>query len=527
MDVVTEGLNSILRKNFFGLNPLPLPFYILYPLKYMYRKINVKILSLFAFILTRTIMVTYMKKKGVSGPINILIFLGLSISMYRKLEGVHVYFAEMFSFLALNFFIKKRYIVTSICLTLLSLTDSLFIPITLLLSSACVFMTYTKLLDPNNSVIKTIRCGTIVVFQLLPVPLMFSTLFIFLDLLIRNKHSKNSLSFPIEFQASLKNFNALQGFENAHGAFNQVPETDLYVMDRSIISLMSKKHNTFFTIENDSVTGTKQHTLFCEIQKVHDTDFENEEPRFIKNGDRVKLAMIESGRILGINKNKDKAEIESKFIRLVIDDPADNPTIWKVSTDGYLKTRFSEVAFISETDGYNLSARMVNMKPILYASHHSIIESRKFCIITNKNHEYFRKAFVDYRASITTDKYPAFSKLKKLWVLLKTLNIKFESRKNKDSIVTTLKCISLGCFTIILILLNEVLSEMYGIELEIGKETLVFTGAFMTTLLSSVVIGLRSYILSSFGLFALSSLINDIMSSRKGRVELTKIKKVQ
>ncbi|ELA41503.1 uncharacterized protein VICG_01487, partial [Vittaforma corneae ATCC 50505] len=371
---------------------------------------------------------------------------------------------------------------------------------------------YQKLINPKNSVLKTLLGGLKPTALFILLPIIFLAAFISFDLHVRNTHSQESLGFSLPFQSSLKNFDITQGFINSHSPNNSL-ETDLYVMDRSIISVMSKKHNAFFSI-GESVEGSKKFTRFCEIHKIHGQDFDDEEPRFIKDGDYVKFKHIEEDKFVGMKRN----DSDQKFVELSAGTFESDEDLWQIVTDGYLKTRFSEVEFKNVNSGDQLCAKMVKDQPSLNASFYSDVKSRVFYIADNVNHDYFKANFHDYRTRITTNEYPTHSFFKKLQEYLSTVNLKFNSVAENASGLKKSWCMMPGLLSIFILLINGIAARRWKSKISIKESTVVFTATYTMACLFSPVIGVRAYIIASFGSLSLYSIISDLADMKKGKV---------
>jgi len=521
MGDLLQAVASIANRTFFGINPLPVPLYILYPLDLIKKIPDLKSVGFVLLVTNKAIMLSYMNKGTMKCILNCLGFLMASLLLHIRNTSLHMYFAEIFSFLALRLFLEERYNLMSLLLFLLCCTDTLFLPVAGLLSIVSAVKTYEKLIDHRNNVRKTLCGGLVVLSKVTVIPILLSVGLIWLDMLVRNRHSKESTSYPIEFQATLVNFDVSQGFSNAHKPSAPV-ETDAYVMDRSIITIMSKKHNAFFTVTPKGVIGSRNFPQPCKIHKVHEADFEDEEPRFIKNGDYVKLVPMDgSDDVLTMN----RSATDTKFVDLTVESANGNASEWKVVTDGYLKARFSTVSFVNEKSGDHLSARIISGKPVLSGSLYSELESRKFYITDNTNHEYFKVAFVDYRASLTTESYPTLSRVRKLLVHLSRFDWKFNTKDESISASKVLKCILFGCISVVAVLLNEISAERYNVGFRLSEATKIFIGAFVAVLLFFPIIGFKSYALATYGILAFSSMVADLMVVKKGKVVLSRMNK--
>lgn len=514
-----EHVQSIFNRTFYGINPLPLPSYILSSLFLFNVVPSLPFINTMLFLISKLLTLSLIDHRSIKNILNIFLFMILSSFEFIKSTSINSYFAVIFTVITLKHFLNQNYFLMCFFLSLLTVTDTSFTCIMFSLAITLFINTYNKLIDPKNNVKKTVIHSLKILSLILVVPMTFYFGFISSDLLIRNRHSKNGLSFSLPFQSTLENFDISQGFTDGHIKGSR-KETDLYVMDRSIISMMSKKHNSFFTI-NDDIKGSKSYKIFCEIHKIHSSDFEDEEPRFIKDGDFVKFKHITEDKFVGM-KRKDPSD---KFIDLSIGVFENDEDLWKVSTDGYLKTLSSEVEFINVASGDNLCAKVVNDKPNIYGSFYSEVKSRIFYIAGNLNHEYFRDNFHDYKVRMATTEYSRHSFIKKLIEYLKTLDFKNNSSMEKVSLIRTILCIFWGAMSILILLLNGIAINRYNLGIKISENTKIYTTTFILTCLFIPIFGFRPFLISSIGLISFISLIEDSINMSRSKITFNRIPK--
>lgn len=516
MNDLSACIASVVNRSFYGINPPPLPVYILSLLYIRGAGPSMNSLSLALLVTAKLAMLAQMRAGRMKSIANVLVFMACSLLLYSRHVSVHSYFAEIFSFFALKTCVEQRYMMTCLLSSCLILTDSLFLPVFAVLLTIVLARIYHRLIDPRNSVPRTLISSAGLVAKLFSFPAVSLMALGLLDILVRNKHSKESLILSLPFQATLKNFDLTQGLTDAHSQSDEPQPTDLYVMDRSVIALMSKKFNTFFAI-SDKIYGTKEFVEFCEIEKIHDETFTDEEPRFIRNNDRIRLKHVEDKKYIGLR----RAETEQKVAELTLCEKDDDLTsFWYIRTDGdYVKSRHDIVTFINMETHDFLCTRGLKKKETLEASIYAEREARKFYIVDNVNHNYYKKMFTDYRAKMTTITYPQALLRERLKEYLARLNLKLDNECHIKGIVKLLACFVFGLATAAILLLNSIAAARFGVSYTPSEYSLAYVGAFLAIILFYPIIGLKLYVMSTFGLLAFFSTVSDIIDMKRAQIK--------
>lgn len=269
---------------------------------------------------------------------------------------------------------NEKYVFTSFFVYHLKITD----PISTCIISGLVVLPsiriYQQIINPGNNVYRTLLVGMMHLNMSTMLPLIFFVGSMSMNLLIRVNHSRESVVFSMPFQSTLNNSDITQGPTYTHKTNNAV-DTKRYVVNKSIISLVSEKHNVFFTI-SENKKGSKNHLIFCFNHKIHNQDFDVEESRFIKHGDFVKFKHIDDDKFKGMKRENP----DEKFIDLSMGTFEYDHDTWRVITNGRIKTRFPEFVFKNISSGDYLSAKTIKNCPNLCGSFYSELKSRLFYI---------------------------------------------------------------------------------------------------------------------------------------------------
>ncbi|KAM0680587.1 hypothetical protein GINT2_001275 [Glugoides intestinalis] len=507
MDSLKTQIQSIFSRTFYGPNPLPLPTYCLSAIFMSKFPQNTLTISLLMFLLSKAIIASRFYKKTGYGIISFVIIFLLSLGCFSKSTSISFYFVEVLAFFCYEMFIKDQYAKAVFLLSLIATVDFVFLPIAATLLAFNSIKIYKKLINPKVNMKSTLIHACYTTFLFISLPFVALIAISSIDLAIRNTHSDASLSFSIPFQTSLKNFNITKGFEKGHPSnYTEEPESSAYVMDRAQIALLNKKHKAFFTL-NKSVVGSKKFSTFGEIHKIHKEEFEDEEPRFIKNGDHVKFKNVYEEGFLGVKRD----DVNVKFITPTLGSFEESEDLWEVVCDGYLKARSTEVKFINISSGDLLCAKMVKSTPTLHASYYSEINSRNFYIADVYNHPYYKTMFKDPKASQSITKFKISGALNLLFEYLCAIDFKFNSKKEATSSSRTLLCAFPGFILILTVLLNNIAYKRYSLAIRISEQVAIFATVFASYLLFVPVIGMSPYIMSSFGLSGLFSLISGLV----------------
>lgn len=509
MDSLQSQIQSVLSRNFYGPNPLPFPTYCLSAIFMGKFPQNSFVVSFLMFLSSKIIIASRFYNKTWSGIFCSVSLFSLSIGLFSKTTSISFYFVEVLVFFCYEMFIKERYLTAVFLLSLIATIDFIFVPIAFTLLLVFFVKVYKNLINPKVNVKSALVHAWYISFLIISLPLLALIAISSVDLLVRNTHTDASLSFSIPFQASLKNFNIIKGFEKGHPKdYTEEPASSLYVMDRAQISLLNKKHKAFFSLKK-SVDGSKKFSKFGEIHKIHREEFEDEEPRFIKNGDHVKFKNVDEDGFLGVK----RTDVNAKFLTPKIDDFEESEDLWEVVCDGYLKARSTEVKFVNISSGDPLCAKMLKSTPKMHASYFSEVGSRIFYIADAYNHPYYKKTFKDPKATESIRKFKSSGPASMLLEYLRAANFKFNSDKEARTKPRTLLCALPGLMLVLILLLNNIAHKRYNLAINISEKTSLLATGIVVYLLFAPTVGTSPYIMSSLGLSGLFSLFSGLLKS--------------
>lgn len=453
-----------------GSNPLPLTAYLLMPISVIQKIPLLGIfipdsLGLIILSLSLCIFITKIFSKKMSLKSEIPDFLTLAVVLAVKRFEIQSSVTSLLILMIIKNINNPPLL--SIFNSLLLITDMSSIPVMIISFISLMMITTQRLVSPKIRVVDSTFYFLKSLILMFIVPLFFFIYFIGIDILIRNKHSLNALKYSIEFQASLKNFDIQQGFSQAHSS-SEPSETDLYVMDRSIISLVNFKHHTFFTLDGN-IQSSPDSEIFCEIHKVHAKEFKDEEPRFIKNGDVVKFKDLNESKFLGW----DITDSKSKFRNIYLDESKNKEDFWVVEMDDdYLKARTSKVKFRSVKSSDYLCARKIKKNGSLAVSYTADPLSKIFFITENTNHMHYKVTFEDQRPKMKVSNFIHLPFHKKIAEYILSIDPKYSSINEKSEIFKILeKClISMIIGSILVHLVLYILAVKYNKNLEFSSE---------------------------------------------------------
>lgn len=530
-----QSIAYLSERMFAGPSPLPLPSYLMFvlslgrPLK-AHRHVSFLLAFAAKFVIGKMAL-SYSKERFLLP----LIFAAFSILCIPVSLNSNVHFTELFVCLAIEAIISSKYLRASCCLGLVLCCDTFGLVLLYAAFLKASHGLYSKMINPKNSC-KTIVKESLKAFgSILAVPTSIFLAVLVMDLAIRDRHSDMSLSYSIPFQATLRHFDVQKGFLRGHSSSvgtgyhtqsEEPAETHQYVMDRSIISLLSKKHKSFFKIDS-VVRGSSEFMHFCEIHKIHEAEFDTEEPRFIKSGDYVKFKDLEEDRFVGI----ERKDPDTKFIDLGLGQFESDEDLWEVECDGYLRARSTEVRFRNVKSGDYLNARKIKSTAQLTSSYYSEASSRVFYIAANENHEYYRISFKDPRARSTIRSFPKMS-----WMSLLSeyiMSIRVREQDSFKHLLLELKGRALlsgavGCIVAMALVLNEISRNRYGKSLKVSEKTYTLAMIFILLAVTILLVGVKAVLAGSLSYALLASfmvdLYNGYMKTRSTKVHLKQIK---
>lgn len=513
MATLAEFKNSVVSGTYMGANPLPFPSYILAIVSLIHKIPLLKYLftdlvGSFTIFIVISQLITKAFDRSKLEKYNILDFLVISLFVIRKKQEVQTTLIGMIIFVVVRNLFNKNLPLISIFLSFLAISDSSYIPLTVLISAYQMWRITISLVSPNIKIKDTFFKFLKSILFILIIPLAVCISFLSLDILIRNKHSAESLKYSLEFQAGLKNFNIRNGIASAHEPGLR-SEADLYVMDRSVISLINYKYRSFFKIDN-GVKSTLENVTFCEIHKVHPAEFKDEEPRFIKNGDIVKFKSISSPNFLGWVKKEGK----DKFRNISIAEFKEKEDFWVVETEDYLKARTSQVKFKSVKSNDYLCARKVKQMGSLSVSWASEDTTKIFYVAENANHLYYKTTFEDQRTKVTIVDFKSLSFSKMLLEHIKSINLKFttDSVNLKSMEILEYFTLLLLCMSFAATALIFVISARYNQKTSnISERTVVTMSGVILLMVFLPFIGFKHRAIEILSLMFAASLAEDLL----------------
>ncbi|KMV65989.1 hypothetical protein M970_060890 [Encephalitozoon cuniculi EcunIII-L] len=273
---------------------------------------------------------------------------------------------------------------------------------------------FTFIVDPSNKVCKgALRAAKgVVAFVLVPASVYALSFLVHYS--IQHQHTADARGFSIEFQAALKD--SIQ--ESA----------DKYLMDRSIITILNQKHNTYLNMRAGipSCSSEKTEDSMWMVIKVHPSDSNGnvgEQDRYIGHGDLVKIVELGSSMCLRVGSE----DTEDKFRKVLgfvqEDNDANEEDIWQIIGSGPVVSRSSLVRFRHYKTAMDLCVRNLRkpeedgedkMEKAVNGSLYSDNRSRLFYISDNRNHDFFKKNFSDGRPAETVANFPQKSFWKRI-----------------------------------------------------------------------------------------------------------------
>lgn len=528
----TEDIkNSVETRSFIGANPLPFDSYIL-SLVSLVQKIPIVGLlfgdivgsvTIFLIIGQLISKICLRNKKEKYGIFDIVVVAMFVISGKQEVRST---LTGLIIFMIVKKLVANNLIAATVFLSFLTVTDMSFIPIMLLICYSQIMEITSNLLRPNIKISKSILKFLKFIFLALIVPFAFAVSFISLDILVRNKHSAGSLTYSLEFQAGLQNFDIKKGLAKAHSP-GPASETDLYVMDRSIISLVSYKYRTFFKLDKD-IKGLLDSTPFCEIHKVHGQEFTDEEPRFIKNGDIVKFKDLKLDTFLGW----DKKDSKNKFRNIYMGEFKDKEDFWIVECDGYLQARSTKVEFKSVKSNDYLCTRKMKNLGVLSVSYTAESKSKLFYVAENENHLHYKTNFEDKRAKMQAYEFLRLPFSKMLLEYIKSIDVAFPSSPSsfKDLGILEIFSIFMLIASFILFLIIYVIAARSNKKTRFSDETILSLLGVAVLVFFLPIIGLKFRAIEILSLMFTASLIKDLIQGVKTHLiipQKTSWKKIQ
>ncbi|ELA41502.1 uncharacterized protein VICG_01486 [Vittaforma corneae ATCC 50505] len=129
MNEMAPQITSILQRKFYGLNPLPFPSYVLSLMFISKIQPDLGTLPLILFVTAKLVLISRMERRATKSIMRLSVFAIFSLLSYFKNTSAHSYFAEIFAFLSLTFFVEGKYVWASAMLCFLTATDPLSLPV--------------------------------------------------------------------------------------------------------------------------------------------------------------------------------------------------------------------------------------------------------------------------------------------------------------------------------------------------------------------------------------------------------------
>lgn len=449
---------------------------------------------------------------------NHLIFVtGCDICLYvYNIQGYHYIIVSIIinSLKNLN---SKKYLDLAIRIGILSLKENLCVLVLLASVITLFYEGFKKMSNPFNNIKNEIRLFLKNLAIICGIPVLIFTLFYSWELKGLMNHSVLSSKFSSKFQFSLPDFNIKRGFDFKSIDYESNAVTDKFVMDRSVTSLISLKHKSFF-INSEVVSGIQEFTFFSTIHKIHKDDFVDEEPRFIKNGDIIKFQSLKNDLFIG----SARTDSEVKFVKITQGTYVDDEDLWEVVCDGYLHARETEVQFKHVKSGEWLCAKMDNKIASLYASAYSEKYSRVFIIGNNKNHDYFRANFKDYRSNEKVKRFTGYGFIQMFFDYIS----KIENDNTFSSDRTYLINIIFGIGIFLMILFNYISSRRYKTLINLSSYALQINFFYISYLLASLIIKTNSTMVLLLLETAVLLITESVVDSSSKSISIIKLKQL-
>lgn len=413
-----ESVLSIVDRKFSGTDPLPLPSYVFYLLNpTCIYQVHVSI-CLFLFIISGMVALGIVVSQQPAGQsLFIFCLCMLSFSLLYIFSALSNAFFLLCLFNTTLYTICREYSwISALLMGVLMASDSSAIPLVMLVRIRAVCSVYRLAADgkvPIRRVLKALLCS-MVKWVVIPLIIYYSSLLA--NLAIKTEWSEDASNYSLLLQAQLRGF-SINGKLNSQleTHSHEDPEhtgTHSYVMDRSFISIMNHRHRGFIlqTVDTEAAEGVRERHAqrYFEIQKVHAEQFEEEEPRYIKNGDVIKLVGLDGTTAMGIREPEVKI-INKKLMDVTFEEFSESENLWEVACEGYLKIRDTPAEFIHQKRRIPLGCSRLKNDLYLYASSQIERKSRIFYIVENKNHPYYLESFQDRRAEEETVSFPPLS----------------------------------------------------------------------------------------------------------------------
>jgi dolichyl-phosphate-mannose-protein mannosyltransferase len=202
-------------------------------------------------------------------------------------------------------------------------------------------------------------------------------------------------------------------------------ESDKYLMDRSIITLINVKCRAYLKSEDSAYLGgsmqqivyagyAKNESSVWRMIKIHVredesvTEIQDEESMFIKSGDYVKFVHMITEKYLHSHNVESPLSKENKFNEVSCygserENNTDENDYWKIYSDTeYVETRTSHIKLLHVKTGMYMGMRSPNNplapnKLEVYTSVEAGHENRYFMVEDNRIEDYFRDEFTDHK----------------------------------------------------------------------------------------------------------------------------------
>lgn len=504
-NILQESIGCIADRRFFGPRILPLPSYMLYLLgcgrsERLLGAVSTIFFVQGCFVLWKTYGAFQRKAATLSFALVCGLFLPVARQGNRDNSNVASFFAASLVYsLASD---KAWY--SSVLLGMAVSSDPLCLVFFIPFLCSRLRGLYRFMINPAHGQASIARntLKVLVQTQLLPCAIFVSSVLI--DMQIRNRHGLHAREYTLAYQASLKDFSISSGL---HSDAAQTPSsTDLYVMDRSVVSIVNIKHKGFLSFPKNQA-GDRDACYF-EIQKIHEKEFDDEEPRFIGNNDTVKLKSIGRDVFMGIKEKPEKSD--DKFTDVIFDTFANDYDFWRVECTSSLKARTEAVRFVHVHTGLILGCTRTKNTLDIHGSIYSEKRSRLFYIAENRNHSYYKTHFKDQR---TKEQVTAFPGLPTRLMFSEYLaGIKRGGGAGNTPFGQALFFANLIGSTVfaLAVLINHVFRRRYGGGLGFDDLTYLLCGLFLLNGAGSLIWGVNSHLLyiscASFNISALVSI---------------------
>ncbi|KAG0434000.1 hypothetical protein DMUE_5337 [Dictyocoela muelleri] len=203
--------------------------------------------------------------------------------------------------------------------------------------------------------------------------------------------------YSLDFIPQNASFDYIKGFRS-------MEKVDMYVLDRSIITLINEHNQIYLNGNQKMIGGNKKVKSIWRIIKAHHRDDQNKnkpidhltehELLFIKNNDTIMLENIYHDKYLK------SEQCDKKFCSCSLEKKYE---YWKIISDtDYVMTRKSKIRFQNLTTGKYLSMKDKQF----YTSFDLLHKTRDFYVEDAKMEDFYKKYLPNEKVKFEVSKYP-------------------------------------------------------------------------------------------------------------------------